>query len=77
MEITYFLRRGTEESSRKEQLDSIRRRSRRWVEGSLDVFSTAQSTSLEGILEEVKDFPKLGAIILRKSQKILKGPKKG
>lgn len=41
MEMTHFLRRGKEESNRKEYLDNVCRRSRSWVEGSPDVFSTA------------------------------------
>lgn len=42
------------------------------MEGSPDVFSTGQRTSLDGTLGSAKDLPKLGAITFRVSQKILK-----
>lgn len=73
MEMVLFTKRRKKESNRKLYLDCIFRRNRSWVEGSPDIFIIGQLDGTQGD----EDLPKLGAIIFKKSWKILKEQKKG
>lgn len=74
MERVLFIKRRKKESNRKLYLEFIFRRNRSWVEGSPDIFSIGQLGGTQG---DVEDLPKLGAIIFKKSWKILGTTKEG